>query len=82
MGQENSGGRFNGALWFEQQVQRRTRAALTKRGSTASTKSREYQTEYAQQLALFRAERAKVKQRKAEKYAALMAKKAAAQQSA
>ncbi len=68
---------FNGAAWFDRQVQRRTRAALTERGSSASTKSREYKTEYARQLALFRAERAEVKRRKKEKYAALLEKKTA-----
>ncbi len=72
--------RFNGAAWFDQQVQRRTRAALNERGSTASTKSREYRTEYARQLKLFRAERAEVKRRKREKYAALLAKKQSAEQ--
>ena len=67
--------RFNGAAWFERQVQLRTRAALTERGSTAKTKSQEYKTEYARQLELFRAERAEVKRKKAERYAALMEKK-------
>ena len=71
---------FNGAAWFDQQVQRRTRAALNERGSTASTKSREYRTEYARQLKLFRAERAEVKRRKKKKYAALLAKKQSAEQ--
>jgi len=71
---------FDGAAWFDQQVQRRTRAALNERGSTASTKSREYRTEYARQLKLFRAERAEVKRRKREKYAALLAKKQSAEQ--
>jgi len=66
---------FNGAAWFDYQVQKRTRAALTERGSKAKTKSREYKTEYARQLALFRAERMEVKRKKAEKYAALMEKK-------
>ena len=66
---------FNGAAWFDHQVQKRTRNALTERGSKAKTKSREYKTEYARQLALFRAERMEVKRKKAEKYAALMAKK-------
>jgi len=72
--------RFNGALWFERQVQCRTRAALDARGSTASTKSKEYKAEYAQQLKLFRAERAEKKRRKAEKHAAIMAKKEQARQ--
>ena len=66
---------FNGAAWFDHQVKKRTRNALTERGSTAKTKSREYKTEYARQLALFRAERMEVKRKKAEKYAALMEKK-------
>ena len=66
---------FNGAAWFDHQVQKRTRNALTERGSKAKTKSREYKTEYARQLVLFRAERMEVKQKKAEKYAALMEKK-------
>lgn len=70
---------FNGAAWFDRQVQRRTRAALTERGSTAKTKSREYKTEYERQLKLFRAERAEVKRRKAEKYATLMEKKLSAE---
>ncbi len=66
---------FNGAAWFEQQVCKRTRAALNDRGITASTHSPEYKTEYLQQLRLFRAERAEVKQRKHEKYLARLAKK-------
>ena len=66
---------FNGAAWFDHQVQKRTRNALTERGSKAKTKSREYKTEYARQLALVRAERMEVKRKKAEKYAALMEKK-------
>lgn len=66
---------FNGAAWFDHQVQKRTQNALTERGSKAKTKSREYKTEYARQLALFRAERMEVKRKKAEKYAALMEKK-------
>ena len=73
--QKNTHRRFDGARWFEQQVQRRTRAALTERGSTASAHSREYKTEYARQLKLFRAERKEIKRRKAEKHAALRAKK-------
>ena len=76
MGQQGTGSRFNRALWFEQQVAKRTRAALTARGSNAPVKSREYQVEYAKQLVRFRAERAEVKRRKAEKYAALMANRA------
>ena len=66
---------FNGNVWFDRQVQRRTRAALNERGSTASTKSREYKTEYARQLALFRAERMEVKRKKAERYASRMERK-------
>ncbi len=66
---------FNGAAWFERQVQLRTRNALTERGSTANTKSREYKTEYARQLALFRAERMEVKRRKRENYLARLEKK-------
>ena len=76
MGQQGTGSRFNGALWFEQQVAKRTRAALTARGSNAPVNSREYQVEHAKQLVRFRAERAEVKRRKAEKYAALMASRA------
>ena len=72
--QHHPRGRFNGALWFEHQVQSRTRAALTERGSHASTRSREYKDEYARQLALFRAERAEIKRRKAAKYAAILEK--------
>lgn len=79
MGEKGQYQPFNGAAWFERQVQRRTRAALTERGSTAKSKSQEYKTEYARQLALFRAERMEVKQRKAEKYAALLEKKLAAE---
>ena len=70
---------FNGAAWFDYQVQKRTRAALTERGSTAKTKSREYKEEYARQIKLFRAERAEVKRCKQEKYAARMEKKLAAE---
>ena len=76
MGEQN---RFNGAAWFDRQVQLRTRAALDARGSCASTRSIEYQREYARQLALFRAERAEIKRRKAEKYLARMEKKLAAE---
>lgn len=71
---------FNGAAWFEQQVCKRTRAALNDRGINASSHSREYQTEYARQMRLFRAERAEVKRRKHEKYLARMARKMAAEQ--
>ena len=77
MGEKGQYHPFDGAVWFDRQVQRRTRAALTERGSTASTKSQEYKTEYARQLALFRAERAEVKRRKKEKYAALLEKRMA-----
>ena len=80
--EQHTGNRFNGAAWFDQQVRNRTRAALTARGSKASTRSREYQIEYARQLESFREERAMVKQRRAEKYAERMAKRAEAQQSA
>ena len=66
---------FNGAAWFERQVRMRTRIALNDRGIVASPHSREYQTEYAQQLRLFRAERAEVKRRKHEKCLARLAKK-------
>ena len=66
---------FDGKAWFDRQVHRRTRAALNEQGSIVSKKSREYKTEYARQLALFRAERMEVKRKKAEKYAALMEKK-------
>jgi hypothetical protein len=75
MGERRQHHPFNGAAWFDHQVQKRTRNALTERGSKAKTKSREYKTEYARQLALFRAERMEVKRKKAEKYAALMEKK-------
>ena len=66
---------FNGAAWFDRQVQRRTRAALNVRGSKAKSKSQEYKTEYARQLALFRAERMEVKRKKAERYASRMERK-------
>ena len=79
MGERRQYHPFNGAAWFDHQVQKRTRAALTERGSKAKSKSREYKTEYERQLALFRAERAEVKRRKAEKYAALLEKKLAAE---
>jgi hypothetical protein len=48
---------------------------LTERGSKAKSKSQEYKTEYARQLALFRAERAEVKRKKAERYASRMERK-------
>ena len=64
---------FNGAAWFDRQVQRRTRAALNARGSKAKTKSPEYVTEYERQLKLFRAERAEIKKRKKEKHLARLA---------
>ena len=82
MEQHHPRGRFNGAAWFEQQVKKRTRDALTERGIAAKTNSPEYQREYARQLKLFRAERAEVKRRKAEKYAALMERKEQARQGA
>ncbi len=72
---------FNGAAWFERQVQLRTRNALTERGSTAKTKSREYKTEYARQLALFRAERMEVKRRKREIYLARLERRESKKQS-
>ena len=75
MGEKRQYHPFNGAAWFERQVQYRTRAALTERGSTAKSKSQEYQAEYARQLALFRAERMDVKRKKAERYAARMERK-------
>ncbi len=75
MGEKKQYHPFNGAAWFERQVQYRTRAALTERGSTAKSKSQEYKTEYARQLALFRAERMEVKRKKAERYAARMERK-------
>jgi len=74
MSQKNTYCRFNGAAWFDRQVQRRTREALNARGSKAGTRSREYKTEYARQLAMFRAERAEVKQRRQEKCLARMSK--------
>ena len=67
--------RFNGAAWFERQVQNRTRAALTERGSTAGTRTAEYAKEYRRQMELFRAERREIKRRKAEIYAERMRKK-------
>ena len=82
MNEKSNRNRFNGAAWFDRQVASRTRAALQARGSTATTKSRAYKTEYARQLALLRAERAEVKRCKAEKYAALLAKKERARQNA
>ncbi len=75
MEKEQSRGSFDGAAWFERQVQKRTRDELTGRGSTASTHSREYKLEYARQLKLFRAERAEIKKRRKEKYLARMEKK-------
>ena len=75
MGERRQYHPFNGAAWFDHQVQIRTRAALTERGSKAKSKSREYKTEYARQLALFRAERMEVKRRKAERCAARMERK-------
>ena len=75
MGEKRQYHPFNGAAWFERQVQLRTRAALTERGSKAKTKSQEYKTEYELQLALFRAERAEVKRKKAERCAARMERK-------
>ena len=75
MPQDHSHSRFDSNLWFENQVRRRTRAALRERGSEASTKSAEYRAEYKRQLALFRAERAEIKKRKAEKRAEQMKKK-------
>lgn len=61
---------FDGAAWFDRQVSIRTRAALDERGSAAKSSSREYKTEYARQVKLFRAERAIIKRRKKEKYIA------------
>ncbi len=72
---------FDGKAWFDRQVHSRTRAALDARGSKASTHSREYRTEYARQLVLFRAERAEVKRRKHEKYLERLEKKMFAGQS-
>lgn len=80
MGEKGQYHPFDGAAWFDRQVHRRTRAALDERGCIASTKSREYRTEYARQLKLFRAERAEVKRRKKEKYTALLEKKQRAEQ--
>ena len=70
---------FNGAAWADRQVHRRTRAALTERGSQAGTNSREYKTEYKQQWKLFAAERTEIKQRKKKKYLARMNKRLAAE---
>ena len=75
MAQDNSRGGFNGSAWFDRQVRTRTRAALRERGSTASPRSLEYRDEYERQLLLFRAERAAVKKRKAEIYAARLKKR-------
>lgn len=75
MKNQNSRKRFDGAAWFERQVCIRTRAALRERGSTALRGSAEYRAEYSHQLKLFRAERAEVKRRKAEKYAERLKKK-------
>ncbi len=61
--------RFDGNAWFEQQVRTRTRNALTARGVKASAHSQAYRDEYARQLALFRAERAEIKERRRKKYA-------------
>ena len=66
-------GRFDGAAWFRKQMLNRTRAALNEKGSKAKPGSNEYQAEYDRQLSIYRAERAEVKKRKAEKYAARMA---------
>ena len=77
MGEKGERRRFNGNAWFDCQVHRRTRAALTELGSTASSHSQEYKAEYARQHALFRKERAEVKRRKREKYLARMEKKTA-----
>ena len=74
MGETWKRNRFNGAAWFDRQVCIRTRAALDERGSKARHHSAEYQKEYKQQLKLFRAERAKVKEMKHEKYLARMKK--------
>ena len=70
---------FNGAAWADRQVHKRTRAALTERGSQAGTNSREYKTEYKQQWKLFAAERTEIKRRKKEKYLARMNKRQAAE---
>ena len=72
MRQEAKGNRFDGNAWFERQVRKRTRDALTARGSRAKVNTIEYQSEYRRQYALFRAERAAVKQRRAEKRALRM----------
>jgi hypothetical protein len=69
---------FDGTAWFDRQVSIRTRAALDERGSTAKSSSREYKTEYARQVKLFRAERAIIKQRKKEKHIAKSKKRMAA----
>ena len=74
MGEKSRQSRFNGNAWFDCQVHHRTRAALTERGSAASTHSQEYKAEYARQYALFRRERAEVKRRKREKHLARMKK--------
>ena len=70
---------FDGAAWADRQVHRRTRAALTERGSQAGTNSREYKTEYKQQWKLFAAERTEIKRRKKEKQLARANKRLAAE---
>ena len=79
MEEKGKGNNFDRAAWFDRQVHIRTRAALDAQGSKAKSRSREYHTEYARQIKLFRAERAEKKRRKAEKYAALLEKKLAAE---
>ena len=71
--------RFDGAAWADRQVHRRTRAALSERGSQAGTHSREYRTEYKQQWKLFAAERTEIKRRKEEKRLARVKKRLAAE---
>ncbi len=79
MGEKGNYHRFDGAVWFERQVHMRTRAALDARGSAASSRSREYKTEYTRQSALFQAERAEIKKQRREKFLAREKKKLAAQ---
>ena len=67
---EKKGGyqRFDGRAWLIKQVHKRTSDKLKENGIEASTHSVIYKTEYARQMALFRAERAEIKRRKKEKH--------------
>ena len=74
MEQKNIGRRFDGSLWFENELRRRTREALNEKGLKAGTGSPVYRAEYARQLEILRAERAEVKRRRAEKLAQRLAR--------